>query len=284
MKHFILFQALGDNLISISLLEQLDEKINILGTKHTKNIVKLMNLEDKFNIKVIFNDIPAFYDIRKQGVFKALKDFSKFVKYIRNNDISEIAFEKKDFRSIMVSFLTNVKVHPTDNTNPKVYENRKENIEKVYKKKIVLNKYLLKIYTSKVIVINPLTRVEFRNIKHNHLKYIIDELNKNDYEVYLIDIEKKYQEFESEVQYYLTNTTLNDVKKLILKSDLYIGADSFLIHLAYYLKRNYFMIFYRDNDDFLPSNISNDFYLKANECSNFNEELKRKFKNIGLID
>lgn len=282
--HYVSLQALGDNLISLSFLEQLDDKVNIVGTKHTKNIAKLMNLEDKFNVKVVFDDIPAFYDINKQGIFKALIDLNKFIKYIRNNDIKEIVFEKKDFRSAIVSFLTNIKVHTMDDSNPKVYEHRKENIEKAYKEKIVLNRYLLKIYTSKVIVINPLTRVEFKNIKHNHLKFLIDELNKSDYEVYLIDIEKKYQEFENEVQYYLTNTTLNDVKNLILKSDLYIGADSFLVHLAYYLKRNYFVIFYRDNYDFFPPNISNDFYINANEFGNFNEELKEKFKNIGLVE
>ena len=189
--HYVSLQALGDNLISLSFLEQLDDKVNIVGTKHTKNIAKLMNLEDKFNVKVVFDDIPAFYDINKQGIFKALIDLNKFIKYIRNNDIKEIVFEKKDFRSAIVSFLTNIKVHTMDDSNPKVYEHRKENIEKAYKEKIVLNRYLLKIYTSKVIVINPLTRVEFKNIKHNHLKFLIDELNKSDYEVYLIDIEKK---------------------------------------------------------------------------------------------
>ena len=282
MKYFVLFQALGDNLISLSILAKLDGVINVLGTKHTKDIIKLMNLKDKFNVVVVFDDIPAFYDIHKKGIFKALQDYNTFLKHIRNNRVKELLFEKTDYRSIIVSFLTTAKVHQTDAATPNIYERRKYNIEKAYNKKIELDRYPLQLKNHNVIVINPLTRQEFRNIKSNHLKYIIDALTKSSYEIYLIDIEKRYPEFENKVPYYLTNTTLEDVKALISKCDLYIGADSFLIHLAYYLRKNYFMIFYRDNDDFLPPNVSNDFYIKANESSNFNKDLKTKFQNIAL--
>ena len=92
-----------------------------------------------------------------------------------------------------------------------------------------------------------------------------------------------YQEFKDDVNSYLTNTTLDDVKELILISDLYIGADSFLVHLSYYLKKTYFIVFYQNNDDFLPPNANDKFYLKCNELDNFEENLKNKFKKIGLI-
>lgn len=283
MKYYVSLLALGDNLISLSLLQKSDIKVNILGTKLTKNIVKLMGLENMFNIEVVFDDIPAFYDIRKKGFWKAIKDFYKFIRYIQKNKITEMIFERKDFRSLIILFLTNAKGYYPDYLNIKVYENRRELIEKVYHQSIEVNSYLLKIQNPKKIVINPLTRVELRNIKHNHLKYILDTLNNNQYEIYLIDIENRYQEFENDVYSYLTDTTLDDVKQLILKCDLYIGGDSFLIHLAYYLKQNYFMIFYRDNDDFLPPNIKDDFYIKAHKSSDFVIEMQQKFENIGLI-
>lgn len=283
MKYYLSLQALGDNLISLSSLAQLNIRVNILGTKHTKNIIKLIGLEDKFDIQVVFDDIPAFYDIRKKGLVKAIKDLYSFIRYIQKYQILEIIFEKKDFRSSLISLVTNAKIHYPDSLNLKVYENRKELIENIYQQPISLNSYILKIDNLKRIVINPLTRVELRNIKKSHLSFIINELSKYDYEIYLIDIEKRYQEFENKVQYYLTNTTLEDVKQLIKKCDLYIGGDSFLIHLAYYLQKNYFMIFYRDNDDFLPPNITRDFYIKAHESDDFDNELKQKFKSIGLI-
>jgi len=283
MKAYITLQALGDNLISLSLLEQLNIKVNILGTKHTKNIVKLIELESKFDIQVVFNDIPAFYDIKKHGILKATVDFIKFIQYLKINNIEEIIFEKKDFRSFLVSLVTNTKIYYPNNLIPKVYENRKELIENIYRQPINLNRYILKIENYKKILINPLTRVDVKNIKNSHLNFIINEFSKYDYEIYLIDIEKRYQEFENKVQHYLTNTTLDDVKQLIKGCDLYIGGDSFLIHLAYYFRKNYFMIFYRDNDNFLPPNITQDFYIKAHQSNDFDNELKQKFKNIGLI-
>jgi len=283
MKYYLSLQALGDNLISLSLLQQLNFKVNILGTKHTKNIVKLLDLEDQFNVQVVFDDIPAFYDIRKRGFLQAIKHLYTLIRYIQKNQISEIIFEKKDLRSTFILFFTNIKGHFPNNINKKIYKNRKDLIENIYQQPINLNSYILKIENPKKIVINPLTRVELKNINKSHLNFIINELRKYNYEIYLIDIEKRYQEFENKVQYYLTNTTLEDVKQLIKGCDLYVGGDSFLIHLAYYLQRNYFMIFYRDNDDFLPPNITDNFYIKAHGSGNFNDELKLKFKNIGLI-
>ena len=281
--YYLSFLALGDNLISLSMLEQLDDKVKILGTKHTQNVAKLMGIENKFDIKIVFDDIPAFYDIKKQGILKAIKDFFNFIKYIRSNNITGIVFEKKDFRSSLISLLTKANIYYPNNLNLNVYENRKELISTVYKQSINMNSYALKIENPKMILINPVTRAEVRNIKCNHLKYIIDILKKNGYEIYLIDIEKKYIEFERVVDKYLTNTSLDDVKQLIKKCDLYIGGDSFLIHLAYYLKRNYFMILYRNNDDFLPPNIESNFYIKAHESDDFQVNIKEKFINIGLI-
>ncbi len=283
MKHYISLLALGDNLISLSMLEQIDTKVKVLGTKHTKNVAKLMEVEEKLDIEVIFDDIPAFYDMKKQGIVKSIKDFYKFIQYIRDNNIDEIVFEKKDFRSNLVSIFTSAKLYYPDIIEKNVYQNRKQLIQKVYNHNISLNSYTLELNNSKIVVINPLTRVDIKNIKHEHLRYIIDMLNQNNYKIYLLDIDKKYQEFENETYSYLTNTTLDDVKQLIKRSDLYIGGDSFLIHLAYYLKKNYFMIFYRDNDDFLPPNIEDNFYINAHKVDDFNQEMKKKFKNIGVI-
>jgi|SaaInlStandDraft_3_1057020.scaffolds.fasta_scaffold10002_3 ADP-heptose:LPS heptosyltransferase len=283
MIYYISFQALGDNLISLSFLKQLNIKANVLGTSHTINISKLIKGDNELNINVLFDDIPAFYDIRKKGFIKASKDLYKFIKFIKSNEVKILVFEKKDLRSSLVVFFTNVQVYYPNDLNLKVYQHRAELISDIYKQKVSLNSYKLQLNTPKKIIINPLTRVEIKNIKHNHLDYIITKLAKYGYEIYLIDINDEYPEFKNKVQYYLTNTTLNDVKNIIDDCSLYIGGDSFLIHLAYYLKRNYFIIFYRDNDDFLPPNIENDFYIKAHIGDDFEKELNDKFKNIGLI-
>ncbi|WP_348653121.1 glycosyltransferase family 9 protein [uncultured Sulfurimonas sp.] len=284
MIFYVSLLALGDNLISLSLLDQLDSKeINILGTKHTKNIANLIENEDKFNIQEIFEDIPAFYDIKKQGIISAAKDLYFFIYYIRSNNVKELVFEKKDFRSNLVSFFTNAHIYYPNKLFSNVYENRKNIIETIYKHKLINNEYELKVIKPKIILINPTTRIKEKNIRKEDLFIILNELNKCNYKIYLIDIENKYKQFEKDVDIYLSSTTLDDVKELILISDLYIGADSFLIHLAYYLKRNYFILFYKDNEYFLPPNVQKDFYLKITKELNIRNEIIHKFTNIGLI-
>ena len=282
MINIFLFQALGDNLISLSILEQLDREVKIVGTKHTKNIINLMDTEKSSDIKILFEDIPAFYDIKKQGIKNAITDFFKFIKYINDNKINELILEKKDFRSKLLSYFTKAKIYTPNILNRNVYKNRIEIISQIYNQDLHFQNYNLQLNNSKIIIMNPLTRELFRNINTNHLEYILNILKKQDYIIYLIDFEHKYKEFSNKVSFYLTNTTLFDMKNLLNKCDLYIGGDSFLIHLAYYLKRNYFMVFYRDNDDFLPPNITNDFYIKAHDSIDFEAEISYKFKKIGI--
>lgn len=283
MKYYVSLLALGDNLISLAFLRQLSDEIHVLGTKHTNNILKLIGSKENIHIHKVFEDIPAFYDIKKRGLISACRDFYKFIRYVRSNGIDELVFEKKDFRSTMIAILTKAKVFYPDSFVCNAYKNRRELISEVYKNDVALNTYKLELHDVKIVVINPLTRLEKRNIKHQHLSFMCKKLKQNGYETYLIDLEKKYTQLEEDVTHYLTNTSLEDVKELILKADLYIGADSFLIHLAYYLKKNFFMIFYRDNYDFLPPNIENSFYIQAHHCSDFESEVQQKFKSIGLV-
>jgi ADP-heptose:LPS heptosyltransferase len=281
-RNYICLLALGDVLISLSLLAKIDKKITILGTQHTKNIIDLIGLNNQFHLVILFDNIPAFYDVKNQGIIKAIKDLYIFIRYIRQHKIKELVLEKKDFRSNIIKFFTNTKLYFPNSTD-KVYIGRKNVINNLYNANIDLNSYQLNISNPKTIIINPLTRESYRNIKNNHLQYILDELSKYNYEIYLLDTENKYSKFQNKVNHYLTNTTLEDVKNLLNKCDLYIGGDSFLIHLAYYLKRNYFMIFYRDNDDFMPPNIEDNFYIKAHNSNNFELEIQQKFENIGLL-
>jgi ADP-heptose:LPS heptosyltransferase len=283
MKYFVSFLALGDNLISLSLLDQLNEKVKVLGTNNTILVASLMNKNNNLDIKVIFDDVPSFYDIKKRGLLKAIVDFSYFIKYIKNNNINEIILEKKDFRSLLISYLTEVNISYPAELDSNVYANRRNLIEESYNKKIEVSTYPLKISNAKIIVINPITRVLRKNINHEHLETIIRTLGHSDFKIYLIDIENKYGEFSSKVDKYLTDTALKDVRSLITSCDLYIGGDSFLIHLAFYLKRNFFIIFYLDNADFLPPNATSDFYIKTHKNLSFEKELICSFKRIGLI-
>jgi len=55
-----------------------------------------------------------------------------------------------------------------------------------------------------------------------------------------------------------------------------------LIHFAYYLKRNYFVFFYKEDNRFLPPNIEDDFCIKVSG-GDYEKKLSDKFRAIGII-
>lgn len=283
-NYFVSLQALGDNLISLSLLAQLDERIKILGTKQTQSVLRLMGIEEKFDLLMPFEDIPAFYDIRKRGIFKALKDIIHFRSYVKKHRIQELIFEKCDWRVRLLTFglHINVKSRFYDDN---VYVNRKLLIENVYRSTLYLNEGKESFFPKKIqkVLINPTTRVALKNIQSDHLHFIIALLHKNHIEVTLIDFEQKYTDLENQVAHYKAHTTLNDVKNLLLETDLYIGADSFLIHYAYYLHKPFFIVFNQENTHFLPpvcSHLKN--YIMATQ-GNFEWRLSEKLTALGIV-
>lgn len=276
--YYVSLQAFGDNLVSISLLSQLDGKVNIIGTKITENIINLVGLNDKFNIKVVSEDIPAFYHIRKYGVINAIKDVFSFRRNIKNSNIKVLIFEKKDFRISLLTAGLNVKVYSSNNYNY-VYNNRVDLIRNTYEKDVKLD-YNINIKKEvRTVLINPVTRSERRDITKDNLYQVLSILKSHRIKVKLVDYSKEYSEFEGEVDQYFTNTTLEEVRDLLLSCDLYLGGDSFLVHLAYYYHKPYFIIFnYEYNRTFLPPfSQVNDNYIVISDSQEFKSQFEGKF-------
>ena len=284
-NYFVSLQALGDNLISLSLLSQVNERIKILGTKQTQSIITLMGVEDKFDLLIVFEDIPAFYDIRKRGIFKAINDIIYFRSYVKQYRIQKLVFEKCDWRVRLLTFglHVNVKSRFYDDN---VYVNRKLLIEDVYHSTIYLSEGTESSFPKKIqkVLINPTTRVTSKNIQSDHLRFIIALLQKNHIEVTLIDFDQNHADLENKVAHYKAHTTLNDVKSMLLETDLYIGADSFLIHYAYYLHKPFLIVFNQENTHFLPpvcTHLEN--YFMATQ-GDFEVHLTKKFTDLGILE
>ncbi len=82
--HVACLLALGDNLITLSLLKEIafkqQQPIKILGTRLTLKIARLLECEKHFEIIPLFENVPAFYDLKKQGVFFGDEGFFMVVK------------------------------------------------------------------------------------------------------------------------------------------------------------------------------------------------------------
>ncbi|KAF0999757.1 putative non-functional type II restriction endonuclease, partial [Helicobacter pylori 10700] len=105
--HVACLLALGDNLITLSLLKEIafkqQQPLKILGTRLTLKIARLLECEKHFEIIPLFENVPAFYDLKKQGVFWAMKDFLWLLKAIKKHKIKHLILEKQDFRSALLA-------------------------------------------------------------------------------------------------------------------------------------------------------------------------------------
>ncbi|MGL2492810.1 glycosyltransferase family 9 protein [Helicobacter pylori] len=279
--HVACLLALGDNLITLSLLKEIafkqQQPLKILGTRLTLKIAKLLECEKHFEIIPIFENIPAFYDLKKQGVFWAIKDFLWLLKALKKHKIKHLILEKQDFRSALLSPFVSITTPNKEIKN--VYQNRQELFSQIYGHVFDNSQYSMSVKNPKKILINPFTRSIERSIPLEHLQIVLKLLKP--FCVTLLDFEERYAFLQNEAAHYRAKTSLEEVKNLILESDLYIGGDSFLIHLAYYLKKNYFIFFYRDNDDFMPPKNEN--FLKAHKSHSIEQDLAKKFRHLGLL-
>ncbi|WP_104745135.1 glycosyltransferase family 9 protein [Helicobacter acinonychis] len=281
--HIACLLALGDNLITISLLKEIalkqQQPLKILGTHLTLKIAKLLECEKYFEIIPVFENIPAFYDLKKRGIYWAIKDFLLLLKALKKHQIKRLVLEKQDFRSALLTLL--VPVMTPNQKIKNVYQNRQELFFQIYGHVFDNSPYSMSLKNPKKILINPFTRENYRNISLEHLQIILKLLKP--LSVTLLDFEERYAFLQDKAAHYYTKTSLEAVKNLILESDLYIGGDSFLIHLAYYLKKNYFIFFYKDNDDFMPPNCENKNFLKAHKSHFIEQDLVKKFRHLGLL-
>lgn len=276
MKYLFLMQAFGDNVVSLSNVMRLNnsESIRIFGTGLTNDIVR--NLSYDIKINKVFDDIPSFYNIRRDGILKSVKDFLFLIKYIKENIPiqSDILLEKKDFRfKILKALLRDYKLFAVDK-ELNIYIDRARFLginSKIFQRKKIMDQNI------DSILINPTGRSDTRHLSPKVMNAIIQNFKEYDLKIYLIDYLGFYKDFEKEVDFYYSKIKLNKAVDILKKVDLYCGPDSLFIHLAYVLDKNYFCIMNYDSSYFMPPAAIDNSHILVNK-SNLNE-LKLKINN-----
>ncbi|EMG90491.1 hypothetical protein HMPREF1395_00350 [Helicobacter pylori GAM112Ai] len=204
--------ALGDNLITLSLLKEIalkqQQPLKILGTHLTLKIAKLLECEKHFEIIPLFENIPAFYDLKKQGVFWAMKDFLRLLKALKKHKIKRLILEKQDFRSALLSKFVSITTPNKEIKN--VYQNRQELFSQIYGHAFDNPPHPMSLKNPKKILINPFTRENDRNISLEHLKIVLKLLKP--FCVTLLDFEERYAFLKDEVTHYRAKTSLEELK------------------------------------------------------------------------
>jgi ADP-heptose:LPS heptosyltransferase len=256
--HHISLLSYGDNLISLTLLSRLRDRsgIGIVGSAHTAQIAGFFPGLD-IPVSVEFDSVPAFYDMRRRGIVAAARDAVTFrqrmARRIRPGD--SLILEHDDVRSrALLRFPGVTLFEPKRGAN--VYEDRRSLLQTVFDQSIPLEPARGLSASPRRVTINPASRIREKSVPSRILAVLVSSLKARDVYVQLIDPEREHGTLTNRVDGYHINTSLDEAVALVRQSDLYIGADSLMMHFAYYCATPAIVLFNETNLYFAPPGVA----------------------------
>jgi len=255
--HYLSLLSFGDNLISLSLLAKVRARrdVAILGTGLTKQIAAFVPELD-LPIAIVGDSVPSFYDLRKRGIGAAVRDAlavrRSIVRLTARGD--GLILEKDGWRGRLLTRSAGRRSWaPARRRN--VYEDRRDVLALVLGEEISLEPVARPGRAPTSVTINPASRMRDKAIAPRVLASIVAYLRRREVAVRLIDPEKEHGALRSEVNSYHTGTTLEEAVALVDASDLYMGADSLLVHFAYHRRTPVIVLYNETNLYFAPPGV-----------------------------
>ena len=250
--------SFGDNLISLSLLAKLRKKsgVTIVGTALTERIAVLVPHLD-IPIVVVSDHVPSFYDLRKRGPRAAVVEMLNLRRAITrlSGPDDGFVFEKGGWRRhLLIGAAGRRSWSPVRRRN--VYEDRRDVLNAVFDDAIALDSAQRLGQAPRTVTINPASRVDAKAISQPTLTSMVTYLQRRSIEVRLLDPDRKHGELQHAVSEYLTGTTLEQAVALVENCDLYIGADSLLVHVAYQRRTPVLVLYNEANLYFAPPGVA----------------------------
>ncbi|MGH8461591.1 MAG: glycosyltransferase family 9 protein [Stenotrophobium sp.] len=250
MLRIISAMGYGDCLITLSLLERLgpvEREYEIVGTAVTARISALLNRP--LPVVELLPDKAAFYTVKEDGPWKALQDWFSVNRSLRrlsrSGDI--FAFERRDLRNRSVKPLRCVGVYAPQTHC--AYNDRQTLVRELFGHAPEWTPAASPQNAVRSVVINPCARYRHKWLTPEILKNLMEIAAQRGWSVTVLDPCGSHAQFSGHARY-IARPALADAAAILKSSDLYIGPDSFFIHLAYYYRVPLFGIFVPQNHDF----------------------------------
>jgi hypothetical protein len=250
--------AYGDSLITLSILEQLPAHAHtyrLLGSAVTRDVAKL--LRTSLPVQTLLDHEAALYTIREHGVLKAYRDFlslkSGFDRLAKYGDV--FAFEFRDTRNwalvprkCRAMYAGRKHGRPGDS----VYEDRRSFINNLLGTSYKWTQSPRPNPNIQKVLINPHARHQSRRLSPETINILANIAERENWSISLIDVSGDFKALQGRVDNYVLQPSLEEACDMLASSQLYIGPDSFFLHLAYYHKVPCFGFFMRNHLIYLP--------------------------------
>ena len=285
MRYLVSALAYGDCLITLSLIEQLrldPVDYQILGTAITSRVSSL--LHQPLPVVELMNDRAAFYAIKEYGPWKACTDFISLRQSLQRQSQSGdvLAFERSDWRTAALNPWGRRGIYPPQ--THQAYNDRQSLIRQVFGHAPDWTPVVKPRTATRAVLINPCARFGNRWLAPEIIENVIAIATKNDWALTLLDPCGRYADYRPRVARYEHQSTLADAAALLKASDLYIGPDSFFIHLAYYYRVPLFGFFFSHYHDFLAPGMAELGNFTDFESARNRQQLEEKLMTFLKLD
>lgn len=254
---YVSVMGYGDALISLQLLQRaspLPVPLLVVGSANTTQVQDHV-LGSRFTIAELFPAHSRLYQARTAGIGAMLSDLRRFRAWMSENlrPDDRLLFEKRDWRNQMIGGAAGQRALVPAGTGS-AYFDRKRMIEAATGRAIELPscKRLPRAPTS--VLINPSAGAPQREIGAAAMHRLVELLQRRQCRVTVIDPAGRFASAASNFDEYHRRLVLTEATALLRRHDLYIGPDSFFVHLAYYCEVPFFTLLPRRDFvfDFAP--------------------------------
>jgi len=279
LNYLVTIQGHGDALISYMIAKNMkDEELVIICNIQSLSILKYYIS----NERIISDEFSSLYNIRKDGIFKAIKSWLILIKYLRKIDKNDkVYFEKNDIRFKLTKYFVHYNSFAPDDKKNCIYEKRQMLFGTDFPVSYLITEEKLQLDNKKIIIF-PGSRIKSKEISTNSIHQLFNTLKiyKSYIELYYFihdDIPTIYKE----QNYTKKFDTIEDMVKAIESADIIISADSLPLHVTYFLNKPVIPFYNnRINTEWLPIGVNDFLIINKNNQNILSENLSKIwFKN-----
>ena len=249
----------GDALITAALLERAgaaSRDIRIVGTAITARVGELLN-QPRAPDQILFDDVPAFYALKKHGPMQALRDARTLRGWAQAHagPGHTLIFEKPPSlrnRWMVAGRGCSVIEIPKRST---VYQDRAEVLAPLLRAEHAFAPVALPAGRARTLLINPSSRIADKALGPQAVHNLVAAAHRRGVAVTLIDVDGSFAAMAADVACYLPKPALADAAQALKVADRYIGPDSFFLHLAYYYRVPELVFFPEGSNYFRPPGL-----------------------------
>jgi hypothetical protein len=254
-----MLRAYGDCVISYGLLEKLpaSENIRIVGTRVSREVAEALAFS-RYSHESVLDDVAAFFDVKQAGPRRALADLYAVRSVLREKlqPGDRVLFEHASWRNrwVLPSLPGIGVLEPGHGTS--IYFDRREMLGRAFANLPDTPASRRPVAPIRNLVLNPGARLEYKRLPGVVVDNIVRYASERGIEVHLLDPEERHAHVAARVRSYRARPKLAEAIEMVRGADLYVGADSFFLHLAYRFDRPLFAIVPTDDPYFAPPSLA----------------------------